>query len=72
MEAGHFVLRKAVVRGEWSRMSKKGKKERRGGSSNEESNNEVIGVETGLDSDSEKERRKGTRSAKKKVSTLQG
>jgi len=30
MEAGRFVLRKATTRGEWSRISKKGKKERRG------------------------------------------
>jgi len=58
MEAGRFVLRKATARGGWDRMSKKGKKGKKEESSNEESEDEVIGVETGSESDSEEEERK--------------
>jgi len=62
------VLRKVAARGEWGRILKKGKKGRRGESSNEESENEVIGVETGSESDSEEEeRKKRKKSAKKEV-----
>jgi len=68
MEASHFVLRKAATRGGWGRMSKKGKKGKRGESSDEESENEMIGVETGLESDSkEEERKKRKKSTKKEV-----
>jgi len=65
MKAGHFVLRKAVARRWWGRMSKKGKREESSDeessedelsddeSSDEESSNEpedeVIGVEAGSD-----------------------
>jgi len=72
MKAGHFVLRKAVARRWWGRMSKKGKREESSDeessedelsddeSSDEESSDEpedeVIGVEAGLDlSDKESE-----------------
>ena len=61
-------MRKAAAREGWGRMLKKGKKERRGESSDEESEDEVIGVETGLESDSEEEeRKKKKKSTKKKV-----
>ena len=66
MEAGRFVLRKATTRGEWSRISKKRKKERRGELSDKESEDEVIGVETRLESDSEKEERKKRKKSTKK------
>jgi len=62
------VLRKAAARGGWGRMSKKGKKGRREESSNEESEDEVIGIETGSESDSkEEERKKRKKSTKKEV-----
>ena len=60
-------MRKAAARGEWGRMSKKGKKERRSKLSNEESDDEVIRMKTGSDSDSEKEGKRGKRSAKREV-----
>ena len=70
MKAGQFVLRKAAARGGWKRMSKKGRKGRRGKLSNEELDDEVIGVETGSELDSEEdERRKGKKSVKGKVRT---
>jgi len=47
-------------------MSKKGKKGRREKSSNEESKDEVIGVETGSESDSEEEERKKRKKSTKK------
>jgi len=47
-------------------MLKKGKKGRREESSDEESENEVIGVETGLESDSEEEERKKRKKSTKK------
>jgi len=51
-------LRKASARGGWGQTSRKGKKRRRGESSDEESEDEVIGVETGLELNSEEEERK--------------
>jgi len=66
MEAGRFVLRKAAAREGWSRMLKKGKKGRRGESSDKESEDEVIGVETGLELDSEEEERKKRKKSTKK------
>jgi len=60
------VLRKTAVREGWGKMSKKGKRGRRGGSSDNESEEKVIGMETGLNSDSEEnERRKGKEPAKR-------
>jgi len=68
MEAGRFVLRRASARGGWGQTSRKGKKGRRGESSDEESDNEVLGVETGSESDSEEdERRKRKKSVKEEV-----
>ena len=58
IEAGYFVLRKVATREGWSRISRKGKRERRGDLSDNESEEQVIGVETGLDSDSEKDERR--------------
>jgi len=66
IEAGHFVLRKASARGGWEQTSRKGKKGRKGESSNEESEDEVIGVETGSELDSEKEERKKRKKSTKK------
>ena len=70
MEAGRFVLRKATTRGEWSRISKKRKKERRGELSDKESEDEVIGMETRSESDSEKEERKKRKKSTKKEMRL--
>jgi len=70
MEAGHFVLRKASAREGWGQTSRKGKKERRGKSSDEKSDDKVIGVETGSESDSKDEVRKRKRPAKKEVSIV--
>jgi len=51
-------------------MLRKEKRGRRGDLSDNESEEEVIGVDTGLDSDSEEdERRKGKKPAKRKVRT---
>ena len=58
IETGYFVLRKVATREGWSRISRKGKRERRGDLSDNESEEEVIRVETGLDSDSEKDKRR--------------
>jgi len=59
-------LREASARGEWRQISRKRKKGRRGESSDKESENEVIGVETGLESDSEEEERKKRKKSTKK------
>ena len=62
------MLRKAAVRGGWGRLLKKGKKGRREELSNEESEDEVVGVEIGSESDSEeKERKKRKKSTKKEM-----
>ena len=64
------MLRKTTMREGWGRMSKKRKRGRRGGSSDNESEEKVIGMETGLDSDSEEEeRRKGKEPTKREVRT---
>ena len=68
IEAGHFMLRKVSARGGWGQTSRKGKKGRKGESGDEESEDEVIGVETGLELDSEeKERKKRKKSTKKEI-----
>jgi len=70
IEARWFVLRKTVARGGWDRISKEGKKERRDDLSDNELEEEVIGVETKLESDSEENtRRKRKKSTKKEVRT---
>jgi len=60
------VLRKASAREGWEQTLRKGKKGRREESSDKESEDEVIGMETGSELDSEEEERKKRKKSTKK------
>jgi len=69
MEARRFVLRKAATRGGWEQMSKKEKKWKKGELSGEKSEDKMIGIKTGSESDSENEKKVVKRSEKREVRT---